>query len=100
MRTACLAVSLSCLVGCFSLSHAPHPPGEYLPDESVVVRQELLRRVPYGTPIKKARATLEQDGYLCRNDRLNRVIVCERVEPTPKGSGTRRVQTWLHYDPA
>jgi hypothetical protein len=61
------------------------------------MRQEILRRIPFGTPIKQARPEMESSGFTCQDDPLHRVLVCDRTVPAGPAE-IRSIRVWFPYD--
>lgn len=89
-----VAVGLSCLVGCFSTPPRPPDPIHFSSD-SEAMRREVLQHIPYGMPLKQARAILEANGFECSNNTRSRVLVAE-ARPGPVAAP---IQVWVFYDP-
>lgn len=60
------------------------------------MRREVVQHVPYGMPLKQARAIMEANGFNCDNNSRSRVMVCDAL---PAESRTTPVRVWLFYDP-
>jgi hypothetical protein len=85
------------LAGCVS---TPVHSAEAMPfrENSDAMRLEILKRVPYGMPIKQARSTMEANGFSCQVVAKARVMLCDAVHSF-KPSETTHVRVWLYYDP-
>lgn len=86
------AIGLSCLLGCFTAPPRPPDPMRFA-DDSIAMRREVLKHVPFGMPLKQARAIMEANGFTCANNRRSRVMVCDA------NPNSRPVRVWLYYDP-
>jgi hypothetical protein len=87
------ALGLFCLLGCFSPPTRPPDP-IHLNSDSEAMRREVLKHIPYGMPLKQGREIMEANGFTCKNDRRNRVLICNITPLT-----SRPIRVWLHYDP-